>query len=77
MKTPLNEKPINKLWGVLSRDKNGNEGILGIDGPFGVVPALTGSERVLERFKEIAREEIADGFEIVVAEFIRGETKPL
>lgn len=81
MINPPNLKPIKTLWAILSVDKNGNEGLCLLNVPeVGPQLAVTGSERILQVYKDCALrgmgEAKAAGLEIVVAEFTRnGEQK--
>jgi hypothetical protein len=70
-----NTKPIDKMWGILSVDKKGNEGFVAMNTSIGPQLAVTGSEKVLEMYKNAARqgfhEARAAGVKIVVAQFAR------
>ena len=79
-----NKKPAEKLWAILSRDKNGNEGICVLDVPgFGPTAAVTMDERRRDTYELIcskpsAQHEMAKaGLVAVVAEFTRAGTRVL
>ena len=77
----LNVKPYDKLYAILSVDKNGNEGIcvLNINGERFV--AVTGEIENINLLKknaiEAKQEAIAGGLKLVVAEFERVKTEQL
>lgn len=80
----MNTQPIHKFFALLSRDKNGNEGICMLNVPgLGPQLAVTADEKNLARYTEIcgsmdARMEAhSAGLEIVIAEFDRVSTKKL
>lgn len=75
-----NIHPYEKLWAILSVDKDGNEGILGMATSYGVAPAITGSPSVLEALRQQVRLDPnvdLQRHKIVVGEFIRSNTVPL
>lgn len=80
MHNPGNVKPYLKLWAILSIDKNGNEGICGINTPIGPQIAVTGEKRILDIYLEQvhsgqAKKELVEaGMKIVVAEYTRSNT---
>lgn len=78
-----NQKPYDKVWALLSRDTDGNEGICMLNGPVGPVLAVTGTLDVLEMYKrqistDQAKAEILEaGVSVVVGEFTRTGTEAL
>ena len=83
MKYAQNVKPYEKVWAILSRDKDGNEGICLMQGPFGPTLAVTGEEKNLIYLKSVAtsmeaRTEVhSAGMNLVVGEFQRVGTEKL
>lgn len=75
----INNKPYDKLWALLSVDKNGNEGICALNTPIGPQVAVTGETRLLEIFiketKNGHEEAKQANVKIVVAEFTRTGTR--
>lgn len=66
--TPPNQNPITSVRAILSRDKNGNEGIVGVEG---IGPMVTASDRVLEHYKSVAKLALGkvSNVELFVVEF--------
>ena len=49
--------PMTEVWAFVSRDRDGNENIVGsLAGPMGVQPFLTGNRQVFGLFLELVRE---------------------
>lgn len=80
---PGNKKPYDKLWAILSVDKNGNEGICAINTPIGPQVAITGEQKLLDMYidvisKESAKRELSEtNLKIVIAEYSRSKTEDL
>ncbi len=47
--TPPNEMPLDELHAVLSRDENGNEGIVSWMSDMGAMPLVFGNPRMIEQ----------------------------
>lgn len=57
LRPPNDGPPMERVWAFVSRDAAGHENVCGVVmGPMGQQPLITGNPRVLEQFKEIARE---------------------
>lgn len=77
----MNAKPYDKIWAVLSVDKNGNEGICAINTPIGPQVAVTGEKFILDMYlKEITKgkDEARNAqVSIVLAEFTRTKSRAI
>lgn len=81
-KHPVNKKPYDKLYAVLSVDKRGFEGLVVLNIPmFGPQLAVTGDEKNLDHFVQIAKAAMSEaqdaGLKIVIGEFQRTKTTEL
>lgn len=84
MHRPENTKPYDKLYALISVDKNGNEGIVMMNMPMaGPQVAVTGDQEILDHYVKVAstmetRMQVHNaGLKIVIGEFVRTETKEL
>jgi hypothetical protein len=70
---PENVQPVDTLWAVLSKDENGNHGIIAMNMDGHPVPMITGSTALLEQFKRIAWRDAPKmaGKSVVVARYDR------
>ncbi len=52
---PKNERPLSSVWVFVSRDKDGNEGILSVGSSAGdQMPLITGNPKLVEPMRKIA-----------------------
>lgn len=74
---PGNKAPIRKLYAFLSKDKEGNEGIMGADLGNGTVPLITANTNLVSYIRNYlaANEELLNSSpkEIYLIEFYRGD----
>lgn len=80
--TKMNTKPQDKLFAILSVDRDGNEGICMLNMPgIGPVLGVIGDENNLATLKNVARKGIdeawSEGLKIVIGEFMRTDTREL
>ena len=53
---PENTFKIDSVWVFVSRDENGNEGVMAFHNSVGMMPMLTTDEEMVESLKPIAKE---------------------
>lgn len=71
---PKNEQPMDDLYVVLSKEKDGTEGIVSMMTPFGGMPLVFGHKRLLDTIRPTIIQMSKDtGRDMVVAKYHKME----